>query len=176
MIFIFHCIITVQLAKLGLCDLYIVLQCFFFCKLWSLCPYLIIFIVFAFFFYLSRKKRTYRHWSRCCWTRSLLHTSFENGRRPMRPWCRRSVSERTSRWQQRPQKLQHQSVLLQWWRLVYKDSEDNTLTLTLNTHIHWCFHLRLLFHSGGLCAVQQVTWSVKNVFLVAKCTWCRHYK
>lgn len=111
----------------------------------------------------SQKRQTYRQSSRCCQTRSLTQTSSESGRMPMHPWYRRSALNRTSRWHQRPRKLQHQSLLLQWSRPVYKDSYELVLLFLdlggLHTHMIWMHALTMLFSNETTVTYQWTYFS-----------------
>lgn len=106
------------------------------------------FVTFIFHLH-SQKRQTFRQSSRCCQTQSLPQTSLESGRRPMFPWCRRSVLKRTSRWHQTPRKLQHQSLLLRW-RPVYRDSSGHTL-LSHTCGLYMLFNYTYLEHEELFC-------------------------
>lgn len=81
----------------------------------------------------------------------------------MHPWYRRSALNRTSRWHQRPRKLQHQSLLLQWSRPVYKDSYELVLLFLdlggLHTHMIWMHALTMLFSNETTVTYQWTYFS-----------------
>lgn len=140
-------------------------------------------------FWHSQKRLTYRQLSRCCRTRSSPRTSSESGRRPMYPWCRRSVLNRTSRRQQRPWKLQHHSVLLQWSRPVYKDSTAFTVSGLRGLHTHillidtqtavfsWCYcsisadftyYSSIWINDEGFCWGVFSKWRWSRLYMISR--------
>lgn len=123
-------------------------------------------------FWHSRKRQTCKQLSRCWRSRRLTQKSSESGRGPMSPWCRRSVLHRTSRWHQRQEKPQHQSLLLLKWRPVYESwllllCLDFIFTYFGKTH-------RLLQH---ISRTTQASGSMKSFFFftLTEQTWLAAY-
>lgn len=93
------------------------------------------------YFCLFSQKRQIYKWSSRSWRiRRSPQTSSEGGRRPTWLWCRTSVRDKASRWQQRLGRLQRPSGLLLWWRPVYEPmllGLQRDSSLTDSEYKHW---------------------------------------